>query len=396
MPTYPLKKLSEICEISIGKTPPRWGRKFWDTEKTTSNVWLSIADLSNCDHKVISDSKEYISDLGASLFKSVEKWTLLVSFKLTLWRLAFAGRELRTNEAIAALKIKDDKKVDKYYLYYSLSFFDWIAACKGDTKVKWRTLNKAKLREIEIPLPPLSVQEEIVAKLDSALASIDEAKTKTQQALAATRELWESTLEEAFRENNWEVKKLGELWQITSSKRIYKKEYVKNGIPFYRIKEIKELAHDKDISIELYISNDRYNEIKETFGIPQEGDLLMTAVGTIGEIYTVKKDDIFYFKDGNVLWFRKFNSINPHFLKLILLSFVENIKKLSIGSAYNALTIEKLENYTISIPSLSKQSRIVAHLDAVRAETDRLAALYEQKLADLDELRRSVLQEAFA
>ena len=340
MPTYPLKKLSEICEISIGKTPPRWGRKFWDTEKITWNVWLSIADLSNCDHKVISDSKEYISDIWASLFKPVEEWTLLVSFKLTLWRLAFAGRDLRTNEAIAALKIKDSKKTNKYYLYYFLSFFDWVAACKGDTKVKWRTLNKAKLREIEIPLPPLSVQEEIVAKLDAALASIDEARTKTEQALVATRELWESTLEEAFRENNWEAKKLGELWQITSSKRIYKKEYVKNGIPFYRIKEIKELAHEKDISIELYISKDRYNEIKATFGIPQEGDLLMTAVGTIGEIYTVKKNDVFYFKDGNVLWFRKFNSINPHFLKLILLSFVENIKKLSIGSTYNALTIQ--------------------------------------------------------
>ena len=73
-------------------------------------------------------------------------------------------------------------------------------------KVSWKTtidfIPISRLKELEIPLPPLSVQEEIVAKLDTALASIDEAKTKTEQALAATRELWESTLEEAFRRRN--------------------------------------------------------------------------------------------------------------------------------------------------------------------------------------------------
>ena len=69
---------------------------------------------------------------------------------------------------------------------------------------------------------------------------------------------------------------------------------------FYRSKEIKELAHEKDISIELYISEKRYLDIKNKFGVPQKNDILLTAVGTIGEMYIVQENEKFYFKDGNI------------------------------------------------------------------------------------------------
>jgi type I restriction enzyme S subunit len=216
--------------------------------------------------------------------------------------------------------------------------------------------------------------------------------------LKNSRALFESYLQDIFAnpKEDWEEKTLGELGQITSSKRIFKKEYVSSGVPFYRIKEVKELANDKEISTELFITNKRYDEIKKVFGVPKEGDLLMTAVGTIGEIYVVKKDEVFYFKDGNVLWFKNFDSINSDFLKLVLRSFVENIKRLSIGSAYNALTIEKIENYKIFVPSLPEQKAIVARLDALSGETKKLEEIYRQKIADVEELKKSVLKSAFA
>jgi type I restriction enzyme S subunit len=167
-------------------------------------------------------------------------------------------------------------------------------------------------------------------------------------------------------------------------------------VPFYRIKEIKELAHGKNITVELYISKDRYKEIKDVFGVPAEGDILMTAVGTIGEIYVVGRDGDFYFKDGNVLWFKDFDSVDPHFLKFALMSFVENIKKLSKGSAYSALTIEKIDKHKIFIPkSLAEQRVIVKKLDSLSVETKKLEKIYEQKLSDLEELKKSLLRKAF-
>ena len=91
---WEIKKLGEICQIELGKTPARANKAFWDERKETGNVWLSIADLLNAEDDIVVDSKEYLSDQGANISKIVSKGTLLVSFKLTLGRLAFAGRDL--------------------------------------------------------------------------------------------------------------------------------------------------------------------------------------------------------------------------------------------------------------------------------------------------------------
>ena len=250
----------------------------------------------------------------------------------------------------------------------------------------------------EIPIPPIVEQKRIAKKLDGVFEKIEKVKENTEKNLQNSRALFESYLRNIFANpgKNWEKKTLEELGQITSSKRIYKKEYCKEGVPFYRIKEIKELANDKNITIELFISKKRYKEIKGVFGVPTVGNILMTAVGTIGEIYVVKNDGEFYFKDGNILWFKDFNSVDPYFLKFILMSFVEQIKKMSTGSAYNALTIERIEKHKILIPSLSEQKQIVRKLDGLSAETKKLKEIYRQKLADLEELKKSVLSKAFS
>src|SRR5690606_7652496 len=174
---WEIKRLDDLCQIELGKTPYRADKSFWDTEKKTDNVWLSIADLLNTDGDVVSDSKEYITDKAAKISKVVKKGTLLLSFKLTLGRLAYAGRDLYTNEAIAALSIKDEKIIDKYFLYQFLSLYDWNAATEGDVKVNGKTLNKAKLKEIEVHFPKsLPEQQRIVSILDKAFAAIAKAK----------------------------------------------------------------------------------------------------------------------------------------------------------------------------------------------------------------------------
>ena len=188
---------------------------------------------------------------------------------------------------------------------------------------------------------------------------------------------------------------MGDLGVITSSKRIYKSEYVSTGIPFYRTKEIKELSNGKEISLELFISKERYNEIKKSFGVPQIGDILLSAVGTIGEILVIENDNEFYFKDGNIVWLKDFKNIDSNYLKYALTAFVEVIKKLSIGSAYNALTIEKLNEHKVSIPSIETQKQIVHQLDTLSAVTKKLESMYQQKLTSLEELKKSILQKAF-
>ena len=87
--------------------------------------------------------------------------------------------------------------------------------------------------------------------------------------------------------------------------------------------------------------------------------------------------------------------VNTYYLKYALKSFVEQIKTLSRGAAYRALTIEKFSKYKVPIMSIKEQQAIVAKLDAISAETRKLEVIYQQKLNDLEELKKSILQKAF-
>lgn len=187
---------------------------------------------------------------------------------------------------------------------------------------------------------------------------------------------------------------LEQLGKITSSKRIFKSEYVDTGIPFYRTKEIKELANGLKVSTELYISKDRFDEINKKFGTPAIGDLLITAIGTIGEIYVVDNTN-FYFKDGNVLWLKDFRNIDPNFLKYSLMAFVDELNIISHGSAYQALPIEKLKKHKILKPPLIEQKRIVSILDEAFEGIDRAIAIAEKNLTNARELFESYLNAIF-
>ena len=166
----------------------------------------------------------------------------------------------------------------------------------------------------------------------------------------------------------WKEYRLGDVCTITSSKRIFANEYQNYGIPFYRGKEIIEKQKGEKVSNELFISKDKYDEIKKKHGVPSEGDMLLTSVGTIGIPYIVQ-DEIFYFKDGNLTWFQNFNGINNRFLYYWFFTpFAKSlIDSKAIGSTQKALTIDTLKKFEIKLPSkhplvmdeLSKE-----HLDA--------------------------------
>ncbi|MBR6630956.1 MAG: restriction endonuclease subunit S [Alistipes sp.] len=164
----------------------------------------------------------------------------------------------------------------------------------------------------------------------------------------------------------WKTYKIGDLCKISSSKRIFAKEYKDSGIPFYRGKEIIEKQKGNKISTELYISQERYDEIKAKHGVPQKGDMLLTSVGTLGIPYIVQ-DEVFYFKDGNLTWFYNFEGLDSRYLYYWFLSPIGkmNIDSKAIGSTQKALTIETLSKFEISLPPLEEQRRIAGILGAI-------------------------------
>lgn len=192
----------------------------------------------------------------------------------------------------------------------------------------------------------------------------------------------------------WEKVKLGDCCEITSSKRIFYSEYAAFGIPFYRSKEIIERSQGKSISEPLYITNQRYDEIKCKFGTPVAGDMLLTSVGTIGIPYIVKATDKFYFKDGNLTWFRRFtNKLYPQYLFYWITSKegVGVLNNVTIGSSQKALTISALKNIEVTLPPIETQRRIADILSAY----DDLIENNRKQIKLLEEAAQRLYKEWF-
>jgi type I restriction enzyme S subunit len=188
--------------------------------------------------------------------------------------------------------------------------------------------------------------------------------------------------------------KMHDFCEITSSKRIFASEYMSNGVPFYRSKEIIEKQSGKlNVSTEIFISESRFEEISGRFGAPLEGDILLTSVGTLGVPYVVQKDERFYFKDGNLTWFRNFSGLDSDYLYYWLLSPIgkAELKKATIGSSQSAYTINLLGGLSISPHEIGEQRKI-AHL--LRTYDDLIAA-NQRRINLLEESARLLYRDWF-
>lgn len=229
-----------------------------------------------------------------------------------------------------------------------------------------------KFLRFQIPVPALAVQERIVAELDKVSEIIE----KKKQQMKELDNLAQSIFYDMFgdpveNEKGWGTCLLEDLCDIGSSKRIFAEEYTETGIPFYRGKEISEKSKGYMTSVELYISPIRYNEIKCKYGVPKFGDILLTAVGTIGNIWVVDSDEPFYFKDGNVLWLQKKKEASSIYLKYLLENLIEVYKKsMANGCAYSALTIMNLRKMPTNIIPLPLQQAFAEKIEAIEKQKE--------------------------
>jgi type I restriction enzyme S subunit len=188
--------------------------------------------------------------------------------------------------------------------------------------------------------------------------------------------------------------RMKELCEITSSKRIFAADYQPEGIPFYRGKEITEKHKGNlDVTTELFIDPEKFEAIRAKFGAPVAGDLLLTSVGTLGSPYVVRAGETFYFKDGNLTWFRKLKGLDSRYLYYWLLSphGRAELKKCTIGSSQSAYTIVLLKDMEINLPDLPTQCKIAGILSAY----DDLIENNLRRIKILEEMAQSLYREWF-
>ena len=278
------------------------------------------------------------------------------------------------------------------YLLWFFKTDEFKKQISGGENTMINQVTRYMLDEIEVPLPPLPEQQRIVSILDEAFDAISKAKSNADQNLKNAKELFESYLQSVFDIGNWEVKKLNDITEVKDGTHDSPK-YIAEGIPFVTQKNIRQ--DGLSFSDTRFITDTDHEKFYKRSNVTH-GDILISMIGANRGMAALV-DDKRTFSIKNVGLIKESKNIDNNYLLYYLKSAaaMKYVLYMSNGGAQEFVGLTALRSFPIPCPSLGEQLTIVQKLDALSIETKRLGAIYHQKIADLDELKKSILQKAF-
>lgn len=379
------KSLGEIFNIERGGSP-RPIKEFL-TDKEDGINWIKIGDIKN--QKYLYKTEEKIIQEGLKKSKLVIEGDLLVSNSMSFGKPVIVKLQKGAIHD-GWLLLKEKINLNKEYFYYLFSsnfMYNFLSYQASGSTVK--NLNIDKLKQIEIPLPPLKEQERIVGILDENFAKIDENIKILEQDLLNLDELMQSALQKAFnplKDNAKENYKLPQGWEWKSLEEISENISAGGDKP----KNCTESKTAKN-QIPVYANGVNNNGLvgytdKATIIKPS---LTISARGTIGFV-CIRKEP--YFPIVRLISLIPCeNILCLHYLYFCLNFFIAKGE----GSSIPQLTIPKFKSLQIPLPPLKEQEQIAKHLDFVFEKTKALKELYTKELKDYEELKQSLLNKAF-
>lgn len=384
------KTIGDVCEFQRGLTYAKS-----DEVDFSNNVVLRATNIDLATNLLIFDELKYISDkVVVPESKKVKIGSLMICMasgsKSHLGKVAFIDDVYGyAFGGFMGMLTPLNGLLPKYlfHLMTSDDYKDFIGALSDGANINNLTFDK--LKGFPVPVPPLAEQQRIVGLLDEAFEGLATAKANAEKNLQNARALFESHLQSVFTQRGpgWVETTLGEIGKVSMCKRIFKEETAAKGdIPFYKI---GTFGKEPDA----FIPSQTYNEYRAKYSFPDKGAVLISAAGTIGR--RVRYDgEPAYFQDSNIVWIEndEKQALNDYLYHFYGACDWNSTKGATIPRLYN----DNLRRISIGFPkSLQEQNRIVAQLDALSEEAQRLAHHYERKLAALEALKKSLLHQAF-
>jgi type I restriction enzyme S subunit len=306
------------------------------------------------------------------------------------------GDKALLNQRVCRLQEFNDRLNPRFLLYGINKYLKAIEEVTAFATVKH--ISSKQIEAIEISLPPLPEQQRIVAILDECFAALEKAKANAEQNLKNAKELFESYLQGVFENGNWEKKKWSELCTFVRGPfggSLKKSVFKESG---YVVYEQKHAIHDHFNQLRYFIDEEKFKEMNRFELL--SGDIIMSCSGvTLGRVAVVPEGIPKGIINQALLKLTPKENASVHFIKYWLRStiFQKIIFDFSGGAAIpNVPSAKILKDIKIPCPSIKEQEKIVSQIETVLNETHRLQAIYQQKLADLEELKKSILHKAFA
>jgi type I restriction enzyme S subunit len=388
------KKLGETCEVVNGGTPKTGVLEYWDGQ----HRWITPAEMGKRFSPYVSETDRMISDLGLrnSSAQMLPPHSVILSSRAPIGHLVINTEPMATNQGCKGL-IPRSQLQHKFLYYYLSSIVDLLNSL--GTGATFKELSGGKLKEVEIPVPPLPEQQRIVRLLDEAFEGLATAKANAEKNLQNARALFESHLQAVFtqRGEGWVEKRLGEIAEFKNGLN-YNKSSGGQTLPvvgvadfqdnyFVPISELQSATIDGELADNYAIQTNDILTVRSNGSKHLVGRCML--VGDVGKVVSYS---------GFIIRIR-FDS------KIILPKFLLHFMKCQVtrdiltagGGGANITNInqEKLSDLLVILPPYKTQIKLAGALDDIYEETQRLAHIYERKLAALAELKQSLLHQAF-
>ncbi len=386
---WEIKKLGEVCEVINGGTPKTGVPEYWDGQ----HLWITPAEMGKRPSPYADDTERKITNEGLqnSSARMLPPHSVILSSRAPIGHLVINTKPMATNQGCKGL-IPNGKLNDKFLYYYLSSIVDLLNSL--GTGATFKELSGGKLKEVTIPLPPLSEQQRIVGLLDEAFEGIATAKANAEKNLQNARALFESHLQSVFTQRGpgWVEKKVSEIAKHSLGKMLDKAKNKGEPQPYLRNINVRWFTFDLSDLLQmpfLPTEAEKYTAIK--------GDVLICEGGYPGRAAIWDEDYPIYFQ--KALHRVRFHQpeLNKWFVYYLSVQDSSGqLKQHFSGTGIQHFTGEVLARFPIPVPPLPELRQAVAKFDALSAETQRLTRLYQQKLAALDSLKKSLLHQAFS
>jgi type I restriction enzyme S subunit len=396
---WQFKKLGEVCETTSGGTPSRSKSNYYN-----GNIpWVKSGEL---DKGLILDTEEKITEeaIKNSSAKLFPKGTLLIAlYGATIGKLAFLGVDAATNQAICG--IYKNEKLNSNYLYYFL-FSKKQSLIKQGIGGAQPNISQGILKNLDIPIPPFTEQQAIVAKIDELLSDLENGKLQLQTAQQQLKVYRQSLLKWAFEgkltnknvkdgelPKGWKVQRLDEITTVLGDGLHGTPKYTPNG-EFYFING----NNFTDGKIEIKENTKRVNiEEFEKYKKPlNERTIFVSINGSLGYTAFYNNEKVILGK--SACYFNLSNSINKYYIRYFLTSnqFISYANKNATGSTIKNVGLKTMREFQIPIPStIEEQQLIVDELESRLTVCDKIEETISQCLLQCETLRQSILKKAF-
>jgi len=380
------KKLGDVCDVITGQSPEG---NFYNKTGKGLPFYQGKKEFTE---KYLGEPTTWTTKIT----KEANEGDVLISVRAPVGPVNFATNKICIGRGLSS--IRSGKEIDKDFLFNFLQMFE--SEIVGNAGAVFSSINKTQIENIEIPLPSLAEQKRIVKKLDEVFEKVATAKENAEKNLRNSRELFESYLQSVFAKpgNDWEERKFGEIiLEVRTGpfgSALHKSDYIENGIP---------VVNPQDIVDGKIVSAGKTSVSKQTRKrlsqyILEEKDIVLARRGEMGRCALVTKKEAGWLCGTGSLLIRLKSEADERFVLLVLQSvwIKKELETEAIGTTMSNLNQGIIKALKISMPLLSEQETIVKKLDALSVETKKLEKIYAQKLADLEELKKSVLKKAFA